>query len=596
MKISRLEIERFGHFTRRTFELGDAAEPTFFFGRNEAGKSTLLAFVRELLFGFQEKSRYDLGGTAEIAGNAHATLSNGETLSFRRRKGRKNTVSGVIGSPPRSFGEAELAAFVGQANASLFASVFAFGLAELEQGQKSLESAKLESALYGGALGGGRDVKAITEALDAQIGAIFNPKGRTQPVLETAARLRELNDQLRDASLRSVDYTAAVECARERNERVATLTIRIDALKKDLPFLDALAKGAPLVERRRRYAAELAEIGTSDDRRFVEHGAEIRLLENEARNIAELRAKLDTATAKNDAEREDLASAAKALDSTWDPARIVREAPNTATLSKLQELSRTRARLEERETAAKATFADAEKRHETATAVASAVGEAPTRELVSAKRARRDEGIALLGKADDLWVNRERKTWLAGDKMPFGEAVKKAVLDADAAVDALLARGSEDATRTAAHASAKRTAEDLERAKARLAEAQSTLVAFDREWPEKAGAFGPLAPPEACLLAQHVADLAGKTRLADERRVQIEAGRKRVATHAERVDRLAKMLLEEPLVEGTSAISVLLKHVERADRAARAINELDQLDRQIADLAPTTDDLAGWTA
>lgn len=135
MKISSLEIERFGHFTRRTFELGDAAEPTFFFGRNEAGKSTLLAFVRELLFGFQEKSRYDLGGTAEIAGNAHATLSNGETLSFRRRKGRKNTVSGVIGSPPRSFGEAELAAFVGQANASLFASVFAFGLAELEQGQ-----------------------------------------------------------------------------------------------------------------------------------------------------------------------------------------------------------------------------------------------------------------------------------------------------------------------------------------------------------------------------------------------------------------------------------------------------------------------------
>lgn len=595
MKLSRFEIERFGHFTRRTFELGDAAEPTFFFGRNEAGKSTLLAFLRELLFGFQEKSRYDLGGAAEVAGNAHATLANGETISFRRRKGRKNTVSGVIGSPPRSFDEAELAGFVGQANASLFASVFAFGLAELEQGQKSLESAKLESALYGGALGGGRDVKAITEALDAQIGAIFNPKGRTQPILETAARLKELNDQLREASLRSVDYTAAVERARERNERVATLTTRIDALKKELPVLDALAKGAPLVERRRRYAAELTELGTSDDRRFVEHGAEIRLLANDAREIAELRAKLDTAAAKNDAEREELAAAAKALDSTWEPARIVREAPTTASLASLQELSRTRARLEERETAAKATVADAEKRHETATAVASAVGEAPTRELVAAKRARRDEAIALLGKPDDLWVNRERKVWLAGDKTPFGEAVKKAVLDADAAVDALLSRGAEDATRTAAHLNAKRTAEELARAKLRLAEAQATLLTFDRQWPEKAGAFGLLAPPEACLLAQHVADLAARTRLADERRMQIESGRKRVATHTERVDRLAKMLLEEPLVEGTSAISVLLKHVERADRAARATHELDQLDRQIADLAPTTDDLAGWT-
>ena len=591
MKLSRFEIERFGHFSKRTFDLGDTREPAVFLGPNEAGKSTLLAFLRELLFGFHEKSRYAFAGTDEIAGNVSATLERGDAIAFRRRKGRKNTVSGTIGVASRPFDENDLAGFVGQANASLFANVFAFGLEELERGQESLKSAQLESAIYAGALGGGRDVKAIAQSLETQIGQLFKPRGQNQPIAETATRMKELSDAIGEASLKSRDFSAAVDRAIERNARVASLEKEIGMLRAELARVERLLVGAPLLDRKRAFAKELEEVRSPIDRRLVEQGAEVRALALAAPEIAELRVKVESAAAKNEGEREELEAAAKNMDPAWDAKRILAEAPNAVALGKLQELSRTRARLEAREEAAALAAAESERRLEVASATMSARAGAPTREIVEEKRQRRDRGIALLAKPDDLWVNRERKEWLAGDKTPFPDAVKNAVGDADAAIDALVAQGDGAAARAAAQATLKRATEDDERAKAKLAETREAIVAFDREWSSRAAPFGSMSPPDACRLAQQIAELAGRMRLANERNVQIANARARIASHADRVERLRTSLLADSIPEGTSPISALLARVERADRAASLERDLSRIDRQIADLEPNEERL-----
>ena len=116
------------------------------------------------MFGFKEQSTYAFNPADEIAGNASGNFANGDTFEFRRRKGRKNVVSGTVGSPARSFDDVELTRFLGQANASLYANVFAFGLGELERGDELLKHKNLQSALYAGALGGGRNVQAIARS------------------------------------------------------------------------------------------------------------------------------------------------------------------------------------------------------------------------------------------------------------------------------------------------------------------------------------------------------------------------------------------------------------------------------------------------
>jgi uncharacterized protein YhaN len=51
MRLEELFLDGFGHFHQRTFS--PAGRPvTVFHGPNEAGKSTLLAFIRTILFGF----------------------------------------------------------------------------------------------------------------------------------------------------------------------------------------------------------------------------------------------------------------------------------------------------------------------------------------------------------------------------------------------------------------------------------------------------------------------------------------------------------------------------------------------------------------
>ncbi|MEO8874248.1 MAG: AAA family ATPase, partial [Polyangiaceae bacterium] len=590
MRLSRFEVERFGHFSKRIFDLGDTSEPTLFVGANEAGKTTLLAFLRELMFGFEEKSRYAFTPGDEISGTATGTLANGEKIEFRRRKGRKNVVSGAIGSPPKPFGEDELAGFVGKANASLFANVFAFGLGELERGQKSLEHANLQSALYAGALGGSRNVKAILEKLDAQIDALFNARSVKRPISETALRMKELSDEVGQASLKSHDFSRAVDRALERNTRAATLETEITTLRSALDHTDVLLKGAPLLETRRLLAAELTTLATTDARRIVAQAEEIRALAREVPRVAEDAAKLDTEEAKNEGQREELTRAAAALDPTWDVKRILAEAPNTSAVSRLQELARSRARLDTREESSVQAVVEAERRYEAAAAVAGE-GSTPTREIVEKKRARRDRGIELLGKPEDLWVNKDRKAWLEKDRTPFAEAVQRAVAEADQAIDALIAGASDVAVQENARATAQRAKEDLDRAKSRVAETREAIAGFDREWASRAGVLAALSPVDACNLATALADLAARARLVEQGRGQLVLARKRIATHAERVDRLRSLLLESPAQDGVSPISILLARLEGGERATKIEREISQIDRQVKALAPNEEAL-----
>ena len=59
MRLRRLDLIRYGHFTDRSFTL-PAAESDFHivFGPNEAGKSTALCAIEDLLFGIPMHSPY----------------------------------------------------------------------------------------------------------------------------------------------------------------------------------------------------------------------------------------------------------------------------------------------------------------------------------------------------------------------------------------------------------------------------------------------------------------------------------------------------------------------------------------------------------
>ena len=96
MRLRRLDLIRYGKFTDRTIDFGPkpgvGPDLHIVFGLNEAGKSTALSAYLDLLFGIEERSRYNflheysamrIGGVLELGGAEHA---------FTRTKQRNNSL------------------------------------------------------------------------------------------------------------------------------------------------------------------------------------------------------------------------------------------------------------------------------------------------------------------------------------------------------------------------------------------------------------------------------------------------------------------------------------------------------------------------
>lgn len=357
MKISAFEIESFGHFRSKTFDV--KAPFVLLHGPNEAGKTTLLAFLRGLLFGFGEKNPYAFDRNEEMAGSATVRLRSGESLSFRRRKGRKNPIDGQLGGGKTPVDEAKLFSLLGDANAALFENVFAFGLAELGLGEKSLAHASLTSAIYAGALGGGRDVRAVLASLDASLGALFKDRGKNQPIAASFAEYIRLRDASQAAALRAKDFALVLDQSTEANARAAGLKAKLEAERTELDALERIQKALPLFARRQAAVAELSMLeavpGTNEAarRRVIERAAEIRRLAFEE---VQLRATQDIADPKKEL-RALAADVARRMPG-WDLDTLRARAPDVL---RIQELTSARALLDSKLENFGAAIADAEK-------------------------------------------------------------------------------------------------------------------------------------------------------------------------------------------------------------------------------------------
>ena len=88
MRLHEIEVENFGMFRGSRVGFGDGRFHLVC-GPNEAGKSTLLQLIRELLFGFAVRNPYAFPEhDGEMAATLSAEMRDGTHIRFRRRKGR----------------------------------------------------------------------------------------------------------------------------------------------------------------------------------------------------------------------------------------------------------------------------------------------------------------------------------------------------------------------------------------------------------------------------------------------------------------------------------------------------------------------------
>lgn len=257
MRIEEIAIEGFGSFRDARFR--PAAGLTVIRGDNEAGKSTLLAFIRAMLFGF-ETDRYPAlhggrRGGALIVRTAAEEVFRVERHSERGGAGRLAVRDAAGADRGPSF----LPRLLQGVEATLFRNVFAFGLEELAE-FKRLTEGEVAARIYGAGLGtGAASALDVEEELRGEQSKIFLPSGERPRLNVLLRELDELDRRLASLDL-PAEYGALRRSLAERQARVEHCQLEIRQLEEALRSDERLLKGWSAWLGLRAADAELARL------------------------------------------------------------------------------------------------------------------------------------------------------------------------------------------------------------------------------------------------------------------------------------------------------------------------------------------------
>lgn len=198
MRITDLNIDGFGKFNDLSInDLGEGL--TVLHGKNEAGKSTLLSFIRRMLFGFPDK-RSKCNHYPPFKGGSH-----GGRLSVYGDDGDAYTLEryakdglNVYLPDGATKGEAELVKILGNADKDIFENVYAFGLDELQDFNR-LNEESISGKLYSAGTGiGAASISSIQGFCDNKKGNLFKPSGK-KPLINTLfTGINDLEQNIKD--------------------------------------------------------------------------------------------------------------------------------------------------------------------------------------------------------------------------------------------------------------------------------------------------------------------------------------------------------------------------------------------------------------
>ena len=226
MRIDEAEIGSYGESTKRYFDF-TGRNFGLAFGPNEAGKSTFLEFVRNLLFdvpsGGGERFFSGVGATT-LSGAATFRLDDGRVGRLerswklgetRRRSTFAATLRDGAAGVDASLDETAFYSLLNGANRRFFASYFGFSYEDLAQGEKLLAESGLSELIYGIGLGDANLFNETKKSLKKEIDAFFNADSRaSKPKINAAIRrLTELDKERKKAAPSTREY---VEATKER--------------------------------------------------------------------------------------------------------------------------------------------------------------------------------------------------------------------------------------------------------------------------------------------------------------------------------------------------------------------------------------------
>jgi uncharacterized protein YhaN len=210
MRIDRIHVDAFGLL--RDQVLAPAPGLTVVRGANEAGKTTVLAFVRAMLFGF-EKDRCLPPGGGRRGGWLDLSLADGRTFRVERLATGDGGGAGRLRVLDRDGGDggaALLSELLHRVDEAAYRNIFAFGLEQLAR-FGSLSEGDVVARIYGAGLGtGAASALTVGDTLQKERTSIYRPSGQVQRLNRLLAEIEALEQSIRGRDL-PAEHRDAVE-------------------------------------------------------------------------------------------------------------------------------------------------------------------------------------------------------------------------------------------------------------------------------------------------------------------------------------------------------------------------------------------------
>ena len=250
MRFIKAYVDGYGKFNNRDFVF----EPGFnlFLGPNEAGKTTMMSFLRTIFFGFP--GRRDASGRYEpLAGGIHGgrlelETSDKKTFSVSLKPGRTLTGEIIIlnGDGSELSGEGArktLSALLHGVSENIYKTVFAFSLTELQQ-LDSLENDEINAHIYSAGTGiGDVTLPDILKTVEEEKNKIYKPGGTSQIVPKITKELESVRAEISDIKKDQERYKSTIKEIENLRQEQTRLSHVIDNKRREKEKASRLKAG-----------------------------------------------------------------------------------------------------------------------------------------------------------------------------------------------------------------------------------------------------------------------------------------------------------------------------------------------------------------